>query len=138
MSRISRVALKIVLHGLLAAFILFAPSSSFAENLIIHVKQTRNTLDIQADFAGETQNYSIAEQAAILQKLEKIYYLLGNQQPADQQQEEGTLGRVSQFVGGQLKTIRGYIPKWKDEPEKETTCGVADPACRMLRQHLRR
>lgn len=126
MSLVSRVALKIIANGLFVTLFLFAPSSSFAENVIIHVKQTRNTLDIQAVFAGETRKYTIAEQDAIVQKLEKIYNLLGGRQLDDRHQEEGTLDKVSRFVDGQLKTIKGLIPKWKDEPEKKSVEN-ADP-----------
>ena len=127
MSLISSVALKNLADGLMLTFFLFAPSPSLAENLIVHVKQTGNTLDIQAEFSGETKRYVIGEQAAIIQKLEKIYNLLGNRQLDDREQEEGTLDKVSRFVDDQLKTIKGFIPKWKDEQEKDAAQNSAPP-----------
>ena len=122
---ISRVALKSFAHGLFVTFLLFAPSSAFAEDLIIQVRHIRNTLDIEAGFAGESRNYTIAEQADIVQKLEEIYQILGNQQSDNQKQEQGTLDKVYRFVDDQLKMIKDFIPKRKDEPEKTSAASHA-------------
>ncbi|UCE56140.1 MAG: hypothetical protein JSV31_12055 [Desulfobacterales bacterium] len=126
MYRITRHTLKIVAYMLGLIFFLSVPSS-FAQRLIIHVKQTDNTLDIQANFAYETKNYTIPEHIAVIQKLETIYYLLEHQQ-----REIRTLDKVSQFVERQYKTIQrqgktiwGYIKQWSFKPKKEATANHA-------------
>ncbi len=126
MYRITRHSFKIVAYMLSVVFFL-SITSSFAQRLIIHVKQTDNTLNIQAKFTNETKHYTIPEEIAVIKKLEIIYYLLEHQQ-----RETQTLEQVSQFVKLQYKNIQrqyesiwGYIKQLSFNPKKEAVANHA-------------
>lgn len=113
MYRVTKHTRRIAVY-VITVIISLLTSSSSAQMLIIQVKQKHNTLDIEANLARETKNYTIPEKSAIIQKLERIHYLLEQQKG-----KVGTVDKASQFVKRQYRTIREFIPQWKSEKKKE-------------------
>lgn len=101
-----------------AAAIILIPQFGAASDLTVFIEKREAVFHIRAVSAFDTISFTIEPRAGFTEKMVQIYELIGVKQ-----EETGTLGKVGDFMGEQVRTVRSLIPFWKDEDQTEQANG---------------
>jgi len=100
----------------LAAALILIPLFATASDLTVFIEKREAVFHIRAVSAFDTISFAIEPRAGFTEKMVQLYELIGVQQD-----EAGTLGKVGDFMGEQVRTVRSLLPFWKDEDQTEQT-----------------
>ncbi|WP_319523316.1 hypothetical protein [uncultured Desulfosarcina sp.] len=118
-----------ILIFLFAAFVL-VPRFAAASDLTVFIEKREAVFHIRAVSAFDTISFAIEPRAGFTEKMVRIYEMIGVRQ-----EEGGTLEKVGDFMGQQVRTVRSLLPFWKDEGKNKETdaqSSEADTLNRLL------
>lgn len=96
----------------LAAALILIPQFAVASDLTVFIEKREGVFHIQAVSVFDTVSFTIEPRAGFTEKMVQLYELIGAKH-----EKAGTLGKVGDFMGEQVRTVRSLLPFWKGEDQ---------------------